>query len=438
MNPDPRDDENPTTKPGNDAGTTPGTSLASSECQAPADLDSASDTSSLLMTCSDTSGDGLAKLERVNISTGDVEPLLLPDTLENEPTKAVYLTSAASQGTGVAHVGFAARGSDAQFTGGDRSLANSGIFRVPEADVNATSHVLFDSFQRNLFGEILSISLAGLNGTEATVNSFSPNTPVSMIHVGNQLFALTRNVAINPRDGSLDLAPATILAYDVDSSGELTAAPVGAVQEGGVIAGTSDKHNAYLLEGTFNPTAIGATEDGRLVVVSQGIPGENATSIQVLNADFTSGITSGAGSSEIVITDAANPDFDFVANSASQVSIAGNLALVGSADGSGRVAVVDISAAGPSGGAPRVRFVKAFDDGSDIANIVVDSNSNAYAISDSGQIRSINLTAGANFGKVGEAVSLANVNAGSALPAALRAGSIVVAHPGGYSKASVQ
>lgn len=445
---DPSDDENPPVNTGGDDGGLGAgilTSFAASDCAKPVDLDIASDTSSLLMTCSDTEGAGNAILERINASTGAVEALLLPDTLENEPTKAVHLTSAAGSGTGVVHVGFAPTGTDAQFISGARSLGNSGIFITPENDANATSHVLFNPFQIRYDGSILPISLAGVNGTDATVNSFTPNTPVSMVRLGNQLFSLTQNRVVNhmgttsASDDTMDFAPATILRYGVSSSGALSATPIGSAGLGNVIAGSSDPHNAYFMDGVYNPTAIGATEDGRLVVVSQGIPGANASSIHVFNPDFTSGLTDGAGSSEIVLNDSANPDFDFVVNNSSQVTLVGNTAIVGSFDGSGRIAIVDVSAAGPSGGASRIRYVKVYDNGSDIANIVANpSGQYAYVISDTGHIRTVTLTAGDNFGKVGNDYSLASgLMSGTTIPALFRANAVIAARPNGYSKAPI-
>ncbi len=443
---DPSDDENPPVNTGGDNGGlgTINTSFANSACKHPLDLDLSSDTNSLLLTCGDraSQGDteGVAILERINATTGHIDQLLLPNLLEDEPTKPVYLTAAASEGGSVTHVGFASDGTVAELTGGTRSLGNSGIFIVPEADENLTSHVLFNSFQRNLPGDDGRVALANLSGAApASVIHFTPNTPVSMVRSGTHLYVLTRNHAVNPVDGSLDLAPATILRYDVNATnGSLTPVSIGAVQSN-VIAGTSTPHNAYLMDGAYNPTALAVASDGRLVAVTQGIPGENASSIHVFNPDMTSGITSGAGSSEIIISDAANPDYDFVASSSSQVALYGNNAIVGSMDGSGRIAIVDVSAAGPSGGANRTRFVTVFDDGSDIANVVLNPNGQfAYVISDSGAIRAVTLTEGANFGKVGDTFSLASgVMPGTTIPAAFRSSSIIAARPLHYSRAEV-
>ncbi len=447
-------DENPPTdnppinEGGNDGGLGNGSPLTSTACRNPIDLDISSDASSLLMTCSDDGRDGnfegVSLVERINATTGAKTALLLPDSIDNEPEKAVHLTSAASTGTGVFHAGFTATGSEAQFTGGQRSYANSGVFWASESDPNNANHVLFQPFEVRLAGSRMPISLGAANGTDATVWSIQPNNPVSMVRVGDQLLVLTANHTVNPQDGLIDFGPASVLRYNIAGSGALTASGMGAASPT-TIAGGDQDHNGFVMDGVYNPSSIADLGDGRIAILSQGLPGENSSTIHVYNAsDFSSGLNasgSSAGSPEIILSDLTGPDGpDFGSNSSSQLTIVGGrYALVGGADGSGRMAIVDLQRPAPASGGTRLRFVKIFDDGHDIANIVANPNGNyAYVVSDTGEIRTVTLTAGADYGKVGNIYTLASgLLAGTTIPAAWRASSIIAASPLQYHRAPI-
>jgi len=433
-------------------------SFANSECHRPIDLDPASDANSLIMTCSDREGTGNAILERINASTGSVDQLLLPDTIGNDPNKPVHLTSAASSGGGIVHVGFTATGSDAEFRGGSRSLGLSGIFIAPEADPNITSQVLYNPLQQVAFGDVQPISLAGIQlsnpglpneaaqaGVDATVNSFSPNTAVSMVRVGNRLYTIERNLVLNATNGQIDMAPTTIHRWDVNgTNGHLTPTPIGDAQSVNQVPGSSTASNAFLISGAYNATAIAGLGEDRIAAVIQGLPSDDAdaeesSQLRVYNLDMTAGLNAPGGVTTTSTISLSDSTGTFRANSSSQLSIVNNrFALVGSADGSGRIAIVDLNRDAPPPPATRARYVKVFEDGSDIANIVANPNGQfAYVISDSGQIRTVTLSEGDNFGKVGDSFTLSSVMSGTTIPAAFRANSVIAARPDGYSKAPI-
>jgi len=454
--PDPTDDP-PVNTGGNNGGLGAGivTAFAASQCHRPLDLDPASDASSLLMTCGDTEGQGNAILERINASSGAVTQLLLPDTIGNDPTKPVHLTSAASSGGGIVHVGFAPTGTDVDFTGGARHFSLSGIFTTPEADESATTNVLYPALQQFVGSNVTPITLAGIqldnagtatehasSGVDAVVNQFNPNTPVSMVRIGNHLYSLERNLVLNPTNGKIDLAPTTIHRWDVNAtSGALTPLAIGATQSANHIPGSTDPSNAFLISGAYNATAIAALGTDRVAAVIQGLPGDEGSSqLRVYNLDLTPGLNSPGGITTISTISLSDSTGSFTANNSSQLAIYGDrYAIVGSADGSGRIAIVDCNRDAPAPPANRARFVKAFDDGHDIANVVLNPNGQyAYVISDTGSIRTVTLTEGDNFGKVGDAFTLASgLHSGTVIPAAFRADSVIAARPDGYSKAPI-
>jgi hypothetical protein len=460
----PRPTENPPVQTGGDAGglgTGIQTMFAATKCQHPNDLDIANAAKGLLMTCSDDGlagvTDGVGLIEKLDASSGSVTALNLPSTFNGDSSKPVHLTSSAPGTGGIIYTGFAASGSKAEFEGGSRSFGSSGIFTSSEAGTGTGAITTFDSLQLKLpDGSILPISLAGINGNDTTVNSIQPNTPASMTTMGSRLIVVNANKALD-KAGKADFAPFTIHRYTVDAGGALTPEAVGDAQTISKITGTDNPNNAFLVDGHYNPAAIAAIDNDRFAVVEQGLPmsksadggglpGGNSSGIHVFKAaDLQSGLNDGpdsAGSSFIAFTDAPdpkNPGVDFVANSSSQLSIIGNrYALIGSFDGSGRIAVVDCNATPPPVGTSRVQYIKIFEDGSDIASVVANPNGSfAYVISDTGKIRTVTVAQGADFGKVSAIETLASVPPGASFPAAFADSSVIAAHPGGYSKAKI-
>ncbi|MDL1872644.1 hypothetical protein FBR05_10615 [Deltaproteobacteria bacterium PRO3] len=457
---DPGDSENPPMIPGGeDGGLGSGinTAFGTGVCPRPLDLDPSTSSGNALMTCGHNglngSETGVGLIERLSTSAGGTATALqLPITLNNDSARPVFTTTSATGTGGMMYTGFAPRNTQPQLQGNSALFGNSGVFAWSESNPGAATPVLFDRMQINLAGDILPISLE----THETVTSIRPNGPVSMVRVGSQLFVLSENRALNPSDARITNAPATIHRYNIAPNGSLSPAPVAGVQPGNVIFGTNTQTNAYLIDGAFHPTAIGDVGDGRIAAVIQGSDdGTNRSSIRVLTTDFGAAFNADPAhpdepvSNTIDLIDSNTPGApDFVVNSSSQVTITniGGVphALVGSADGSGRIAVVNLDRNYVEN---RVRFVNVLDDDNDfntdhgdVANIVArPDGSFAYVITDTGEARAVTLTPGASQFAVGNVYRItqsAPAN-GTELPSLFIDSSILTARPSGYSKAPI-
>ncbi len=437
-------------------GTGINTAFGTGSCPRPLDLDPSGTAGSALMTCGHNglngNSTGVGLIERLSTSAGGTATALqLPTTLNNDSNRPVFTTTSATGTGGVVYTGFTSRNTVPQLQGNGALLGNSGVFVWNESNPGAATPVLFDRMQMKLpDGSVLPISLEN----HQTVNSIRPNGPVSTVRVGNQLFVLSENRALDG-SGNMTNAPATIHRYNIASNGSLTPAPQNGVQPGNVVFGTSTHNNAVLLDGSYHPTAIGDVGDGRIAAVVQGSSdGSNPSSIRVMTTDFGNAFNADPAhpdepvSNTINLIDSNTPGApDFIINSSSQVTITniGGVphALVGSADGSGRIAVVNLDRNFVEN---RVRFVNVLDDNhdfntdhGDVANIVASPDGRfAYVITDSGEARAVTLSPGAQQFAVGGVHRLHSGSvSGFELPSLFIDSSILSARPNGYSKAPI-
>jgi hypothetical protein len=286
------------------------------------------------------------------------------------------------------------------------------------------------------------------NGFE--VFGFNPNTPVSMLKADGKLYVLNANrvfnydaAAANAADPEaepkqvLDYAPASIHAFSIGADGSLTPAQAG---DQALMVGTESKPgHAYVMNGSFNPSAMADLGDGRLAVVTRGLGSGNTSVLHVYNIeDFTSGL-SGANS-DIAITDGSALNFSINASPHLPIVELGGTpyALLGSNDGTGRVALVNLGKDVVD--SERLEFFGVFDGETNVASIVPDGD-RAYVISDKGDIRPLylfdNAEQGISFGSVGPVKKLATTDAGTHYVAGLSGNSLVAASPNNYSKASI-
>ncbi len=449
---DPSDNENPPMVNGEDGGLGAGiqTSFGTSACPRPLDLDPANNASQAILTCGHTGLDGheagVGTAERIDLASGNVTPLQLPTTLDGDDARPVSTFSSATGTGGIMYTGFAAANTTNQLQGNNSLLSNSGVFVWNESAPDEATAV---TFPRISFASFLPDERFQLEN-EQTLTGIRPNRPVSMVRQGNYLFTLSDPFALDG-SGSLTRAPAVVHRFTVGSNGALTPAPIPTASGNPLVnAGTTDPANATLLAGAFRPTAIAAVGSDRIAVLVQGRESVTSTSsIRLYTNDMSVAALDAAPNGDPVSNEISLPP-GFVSNSSSQltiVDIGGQPhALVGSEDGSGRIAVVNLSRSFvPS--EDRVRMINVFDedhdltsDHGDIANIVVrPDGAFAYAISTDGKIRAVSLAEGENFGAVGQVYNLTGSAPadGFQQPALFASGAILSARPLAYSKAPI-
>lgn len=449
---DPSDNENPPMVNGEDGGLGAGiqASFGTSACPLPLDLDPANAGGQAIMTCGhnglDGSSDGVGTAERIDLASGNVTPLQLPTTLNGDDARPVSTFSSATGTGGVMYTGFAAANTVPQLQGNNSLLSNSGVFVWNESDPGDATAV---TFPRISFASFLPDERFQLEN-EQTLTGIRPNRPVSMVRQGNYLFTLSDPFALDG-NGTLTRAPAVVHRFSVGSNGALTPAPLATASGNPLVnAGTTDPANATVLAGAFRPTAITAVGSDRIAVLVQGRESVTSTSsIRLYTTDMAPTAFDAAPNGDPVPNEISLPP-GFVSNSSSQltiVEIGGQPhALVGSEDGSGRIAVVNLSRSFvPS--EERVRMINVYDedhdqtsDHGDIANIVVrPDGAFAYAISTDGKIRAVSLAEGDNFGAVGQVFNLTGSAPADGVqqPALFSNGAILSARPLAYSKAPI-
>ncbi|HKY62857.1 MAG TPA: hypothetical protein VJR29_05495 [bacterium] len=456
--PDPSDGENPPMIPGEDGGLGAGiqTTFGTSVCPLPLDLDQANNASQAIMTCGHNglngTATGVGTAELIDIASGNVTPLQLPTTLDGDEARPVSTFSSATGTGGVMYTGFAAANTVPQLQGNNSLLSNSGVFVWNESSPGDATAV---TFPRIAFASFLPDERFQLEN-EQTLTGIRPNRPVSMVRQGNYLFTLSDPFALDG-DGSLTRAPAVVHRFTVGSNGALTPAPIPTASGNPlVVAGTDDPANATVLAGAFRPTAIAAVGSDRIAVLVQGSEGLTSTSsLRLYTNDMAPTAFEAAPNGDPVSNEITLPP-GFVSNSSSQLTIVEingqPHALVGSEDGSGRIAVVNLSSSFvPS--EDRVHLINVFDedhdltsDHGDIANIVVRPDGQfAYAISTDGKIRAVALSGtpgdtDSGFGAVGNIYNLTGSAPADGVqqPALFSNGAIVSARPLAYSKAPIQ
>jgi hypothetical protein len=457
----------PTTPTDTDGISGSNASFASSVCETPVDMDLSAIDSNVIMTCGDNADlgqtQGASKLEIVNPGTGEIVPIQLPITHRNIP---IRLTSAASGSGNILYVGFKAAGSESQFESDISRFNHSGIFVVnQETGMVIGDPITFAPIALPFPVEIANVAgvgsdpsggEGGAGGTSGetqvpAINGFTPNSPI-LGQIGNELYAVCSNDTLN-RPAALegltpiiDFAPVSAHAFIINADGSLS--PKAGVSPQPI----SEEGNVSVLFGAFNPKAVADLGDGRIAILVQGVPGRgNSSTIQVLNtSNFESGLGETAFSSYIDLTDSGG--LNFFANNSGNLAIihlevqgadgpeAVPHAIVGSADGSGRVALVNLAPDVPE--ETRTTFISVYKDAelADIAAIVADGD-RAYVVSDTGKIRTLFLADsaeadGPKFGNVGPVHNLNTVPPGTRMEAALSGSSILVAQPGNYSQAT--
>jgi hypothetical protein len=453
--PDPSDTENPPMVEGEDGGLGAGiqTAFGTSACRLPLDLDPSNSTGSAIMTCGhnglDGNSDGVSTAELINLSNGAVTPLQLPTTLDGNEAFPVSTFSSATGTGGIMYTGFAAANTVPQLEGNNALLSNSGVFVWNESNPGEATNV---TFPRIAFASFLPDERFQLEN-EQTLTGIRPNRPISMVRQGNYLFTLSDPFALDG-SGALTRAPAVVHRFSIGSDGALTPAPI-TTGNPLVNAGTETPANATVLAGAFRPTAITAVGSDRIAVLVQGRESVTSTSsIRLYSTDMAPTAFDAAPNGDPVSNEISLPP-GFVSNSSSQltiVEIGGQPhALVGSEDGSGRIAVVNLSRSYVPA-EDRIHFINAFDDDhdqttdhGDIANIVVRPDGQfAYAISTDGKVRAVTLTGDMNdpdsgFGAVGNVYNLTGSTPADGVqqPALFAGGGIISARPLGYSKAPI-
>lgn len=446
--PDPSDTENPPMVNGEDGGLGAGiqTAFGTSACTVPLDLDPANASGQAILTCGNTGRDGhsegVGTAERIDIATGNVTPLQLPTNLNGSASAPVSTFSSATGSGGIMYTGFASANTVPQLEGNASLLSNSGVYVWNESSPEEATAV---TFPRISFASFLPDERFQLEN-EQTLTSIRPNRPVSMVRQGNYLFTVSDSFALDG-SGHLTRAPGVVHRFTVGSNGALTPAPI-TTGNPLVNAGTTTPANATLLAGAYRPTAIAAVGSDRIAVLVQGSEGVTSTSsIRLYTNDMAPTAFDAAPNGDPVPNEISLPP-GFVSNSTSQLNIVEidgqPHALIGSEDGSGRIAVVNLSKSYVAA-EDRIRMVNVFDedhdltsDHGDIANIVVrPDGSFAYAISTEGKIRAVTLTSGDQFGAVGNVYNLTGAAPADGIqqPAILSNGAIVSARPSAYSKA---
>ncbi len=410
---------------------------ASGECLNPADLLLSHVDSSILMVCGDDpavdGGAGPGRIEVVNPgeSTGSVPFLTVPTVIADDAARPVRLSSGASQeGTSLIVAGLAPSGNQADYESNPNIFKNSGLLALSQTGgvPDSNSVVEFDAL-----GFDFPFPLANVSAPEnqAVVSSIQPNTPVSMTIVGDTLYVLNANMALNQQAALeglevLDYAPATIHAYTIGDGGSLTPQPLGAVEM--TVDGEAAPGHALPLFGQYAPAAITTTPDGRLAVLIRGIGGgDNPSRILLINPENP------AESQEITLSDSAG--LNFWAGSSNELPIVdfngAPHALVGAGDGTGRLAMVNLDDGSTS-------YVGVFSGEANITSVVVDtSGTQLVAVSDTGNVRSVNLA------EIDDISGLPKVGQTHSIPAeprlaALRGNSMIIAHPTSYTQVEVQ
>jgi hypothetical protein len=421
-------------------------SFATGQCADPAAMFQGYSDNKLLMVCADVAAPGAGLIEAVDPSTGALSSITIPGTIEGDDTRPVTLSAGTShEATQLIFAGLAPAGSESDFQSQPFIYRNSGIYTVDANGGNPkwTPFKTLVQIQPDGIPENVPL-ISPEDGANAGVTvSIDPNSPSSMTVDGDTLYVLNTNFD-NDQNGAFfqSLAPISIHAFSISPDG-LTVKVFGdqRLQANGV----DSPGHALILNGQYGHGAIASVGDGRLAVLVRGPNKGNDSRIILLESEDPKVQT------QIPLSDVAGM---FNASTSNQLPIVmlndSPHALVGAGDGSGRVAMVNL-------GTGKVKFIGVFEvpmdeqgnfikdqdgnipeaDRQNVISIVVDeAGKQAFAVSEQGKVRSINLQdldGLTGLPTVGEIHTLP----ADAHVAALRGNSLVVAHPNNYSQFTV-
>lgn len=404
--------------------------FAQGQCDDPAALFKNYADNAFLMVCGDASGMGANGIESVDPSqSGNVEITYVPASIEGDDTRPVTLSSgAADETTQLIFAGLTP--ADAETSDNPFVYRNSGIYTFsPTGGVENGKYTPFKTLvQIQPDGQPETIPLIDpSDGTNAGVTvALDPNTPVSFDISGDTLAAVNMNFQ-RDQNGQFtqSLAPASVHWFTI-ASGGLTPKPLGTqrLQADGV---DSEGH-ALILNGQYVPAAIAFVGDGRLAVLIRGLEHpDNPSRIILID-------TENPGEQvQIPLSDSAG--LNMWASDSNQLPIVTMnetpYALVGAGDKSGRVAMVNLDSG-------EVKYVGVFGEGHNVVSVIVDeSGQQALAVSDKAKVVSLNLFETDEFTGLPKVGSQQGGLSEDPRVAAIRGDTVVVAHPGKYSKITV-
>lgn len=327
-----------------------------STCENPVDVDSLADGENLIITCGDS---GRNQIDGLKVPTAGINSVVFPNYLFGDKTKPINLTASAVGPNNKRFTLFEAYGSVEEFENKTRSVDTSGIYVSTAGKGDDIWGLTFDRVEGKY-------ALLSVSATPSVIDGFMPNSPRAIHYSGNKVFVVNSNKVLDSSSGKLTYAPLTVHSYKIDDSLPYLL-----------------KKDAFIyLKNGFNPLAMGAKANGPLVILTGGLPGAGiAPTIELIPMDFSQARTS--------IPIAATTSVDsrpFVPSSFSELPILSErFVLVGSADGSGRIAIVDLdNAKGNS-----TKLVTVFD-GHNIAGVLKGKDdSSAYVLSSSGYVKKV-------------------------------------------------
>lgn len=242
------------------------------------------------------------------------------------------------------------------------------------------------------------------------IDGFQPNSPRAILSAHDKVYVLNSNKIIDPSSGRITYAPLTLHSYKIDES----------------LPHLLKKESFIFLRDAFNPLAMALRKNGYLAVLTGGIHGFGlAPSIEVISQNFAPARTSIPIVGENTIDSKA-----FVPASFSDLPILNDrYALVGSADGSGRVAIVDLNWTKGSS----AKFVTVLE-GHNIAGILKGQDeASAYVLSSSGYVKKMSFDFSDGSVKLGPSYRFANQFSKNFRIGQYSNG-LIVAGPGGYHR----
>ncbi len=371
-----------------------------STCEMPVDMESLPDGDNLVITCGDT---GKNQIDDLRVSTAGIKSTAFPNVLFGDKSKYINLVATTLGPKGKVFTVFEAHGSNEDFEKKIRDVNTSGIYVSNSGKGEDIWGLTFDRIDGKF-------ALPSDKSTGTAIDGFQPNSPRAILFVQDKVFVLNSNKVIDPISGRVTYAPLTVHSYKIDES----------------LPYLLKKDSFTFLRDAFNPLAMAFRKNGYLAVLTGGIPGLGLPpSIEMISQNFAPVRTS------IPIVGENTVDSKvFMPASFSDLPILNDrYALVGSADGSGRVAIVDLNwTKGNS-----TKFVTVLE-GQNIAGILKGQDgSSAYVLSSSGYVKKMSFDFSDGSVKLGPSYRFAgqfskNYRIGQ------YSNGLIVAGPGGYHR----
>lgn len=400
-------DENPDPTPTDADGIgEPNMSYASSVCGHPVDMDVDAARSRIFTTCADdpnldpsSPGVGVVEILDVSGTSPSTNSIELPTTDPDSGRPIVLTTShfIHLEDNDLLYVGFRAAGSTSQLESGDAAALaeDSGIFIVDPDDPASVTTVRFS----NLLASGPGVQVSNFRNPDSDptfLPGFTPNTPLAIAQSGNELYVLTANTVFNDlASNPLDVVKPTVLAYTIGADGSLTEREVTSQLNRLVRQDTLGYSNAYQVSSGFFPGGMAKLTDGRLVVLTRGVPPEDPSSADSPSAlaVIPSGLSDGA---DVIPITASASEPSFLAFSPGHLdcrTIGGvPYAQVGSVEGgasgenSGRVAHINLDSG-------ELEYLTPYKmEGENIANVIFHPDSSvpaSFVLSEAGGIRTL-------------------------------------------------